>query len=76
MSSSPPSLATQLRGAWIASGLSLPELARRAELDFGADNLSRKLAGKQVLSTDDAEAIAGALGVTLKFAPTRRRRAA
>lgn len=66
----------QLREAWIASGLTLPELAQRARLTFGADNLSRKLAGKQVLSTDDAEALADALGVTLTRAPARRRRAA
>lgn len=69
-------IAAQLRDAWIASGLTLPELNERAELSFGADNLSRKLSGKQVLSTEDAEAIADALGVTLTRPPSRRRRAA
>lgn len=69
-------MAAQLREAWTASGLSLPEILQRAGLDYGADNLSRKLAGKQVLSTSDAEAIADALGVALVRMPARRRRAA
>lgn len=69
-------LTAQLREAWLASGITLPELVERAELPYGADNLSRKLAGKQVLATKDAEAIADALGVALMRAPNRRRRAA
>lgn len=69
-------LAAQLREAWIGSGLTLPQLVERAGLPYGADNLSRKLAGKQVLDTRDAEAIADALGVTLTRAPQRRKRAA
>lgn len=76
MASSTPSLVEQLREAWLASGITLPELVEHAGLPYGADNLSRKLAGKQVLATSDAEAIADALGHTLKRAPMRRRRAA
>lgn len=41
-----------------------------------AYSLSRKLAGKQILTTAEAEAIADALTLTLVWAPGRRRRAA
>ena len=39
--------------------MSLDELVEKAKLDCSADSLSRKLRGKQVLSTDEASAIAG-----------------
>lgn len=76
MSSQSPSIHEQLREAWIASGLTLEALRERAGLVYGAHNLSRKLAGKQVLTTDDAERLADALTLTLVWAPGRRRRAA
>lgn len=78
MTPSTASLASQLREAWIASGLTQGELRKQAHLDCAAYSLSRKLAGKQVLTTTEAEAIATALGVTLVWAPARpsRRRAA
>lgn len=76
MTSPSPPIHEQLRAAWIASGLTLETLRERAGLEYGAHNLSRKLAGKQVLTTDEAERLADALTLTLLWAPGRRRRAA
>jgi len=69
-------IASQLREAWIASGLTLQALVARAGLECGADSLSRKLAGKQVLATTEAELLADALTLTLVWAPGARRRVA
>lgn len=76
MASSSPPIHEQLRGAWISSGLTLPALIERARIGCQAYSLSRKLAGKQVLTTAEAEALADALTLTLVWAPGARRRAA
>lgn len=62
-------IAQQLRDAWKASGLTLEELRDGADLDVSPDSLSRKLAGKQVLSTEEAESIAGFLKYNIVWAP-------
>lgn len=71
-------LTSQLREAWIASGLTQEALRLKARLECSADSLCRKLAGKQVMTTGEAEQLAAALGITLVWAPARppRRRAA
>jgi hypothetical protein len=66
----------QLRAAWIASGLTLPALIERAGIRCTASSLTRKLGGKQVLTTAEAEDLADALTLTLLWAPGARRRAA
>jgi transcriptional regulator with XRE-family HTH domain len=60
-----PSLHEQLRTAWEASGLSLEQLRDRAGVECSADSLSRKLRGKQPLTTREAELLALALTVNL-----------
>jgi hypothetical protein len=76
MASQTAPIAEQLRGAWIASGLTLSALRERARIQCTADSLSRKLAGKQALWTTEAEALADALTFTLVWAPGARRRCA
>lgn len=68
-------LASQLRQAWLDSEWTLARLCERARLGCSADSLCRKLAGKQPLSTDEAEALSRALGRRLVF-PVGRRGAA
>jgi hypothetical protein len=63
----PLPLHEQLHGAWERSGWSLEQLRLKAMLDCSADSLSRKLRGKQVLSTAEAESLATALDHYLKF---------
>lgn len=67
------SIAEQLRVARLARGILLEDLCARAELACSADSLSRKLAGKQPLTTVEAEQIAKALDVTVVWAPAARR---
>lgn len=57
------SLADQLRAAWEASELTLDQLLARAGLDMTRVSLSRKLRGEQILTTEECEALALALGV-------------
>lgn len=76
MSQPTPPIATQLREAWIASGLTLPTLRERAGIKCSTDSLSRKLAGKQVLTTAEAETLADALTLTLVWTPGAQRRVA
>ncbi len=64
------SIAQQLRDAWDVSKLSLEELRVGAGLAVSVDSISRKLAGKQVLSTDEAEAIAQFLKANIVWTPT------
>ncbi len=59
----------------------LEELRVAANLECSADSLSRKLAGKQILTTEEAERIADAMGIKIVWPPRRmhrlkRRRAA
>jgi transcriptional regulator with XRE-family HTH domain len=70
------SLAEQLRSARLERGIELEELRQKARLTCTADSLSRKLAGKQILTTVEAESLAKALDVTLVWAPGRARRRA
>lgn len=51
----------QIRDAWEASGLSLDQLREKAGVACSADSLSRKLRGKQPMSTFEAAALAKAL---------------
>lgn len=65
-------IASQLRSAWLQNGMRLEELCRLACLSISADSLSRKLAGKQILTTHEAEAIAQALDHEIIWTPARR----
>jgi len=67
-------IASQLREARLAADMELEELRRAAGLDCSADSLSRKLAGKQILTTDEAERLARALGRQIVYPPPRRAR--
>lgn len=67
-------LASQLHQAWLRSGAALAELCRLAGLACSPGSLSRKLAGKQILTTSEAEALARALDVELIWTPARRAR--
>jgi hypothetical protein len=60
-----PPLHEQLRTAWESSDLSLEQLRDRAGVECSADSLSRKLRGKQPLTTREAELLARALVVDL-----------
>lgn len=62
-------IAQQLRDAWKHSEYTLEQLREGAGLDISTDSLSRKLAGKQVLATEEAEAIAQFLQCNLVWAP-------
>lgn len=67
----------QLLDAFTASDVpSYAELGRRAKLDLTGDSISRKLRGKQVMSTREAETFARTLGATIHFSATPSRRAA
>jgi len=69
------SIARQLRDAWIESGLSLEELLAKSKLELDISSFSRKLAGKQVMRIEEAEAIAVALKSSIELTPTRGARA-
>jgi hypothetical protein len=68
-------IASQLREARLRKGVQLEELRRTARLDCSADSLCRKLAGKQILTTDEAESLAQALGHEIVWTPEPARRA-
>lgn len=55
----------QLRQAWERSGWSLAELAEKSGVACGENSLSRKLRGKQPLSTIECEQLATTLGVVV-----------
>lgn len=63
------SLPEQIRDAWKSSGIELVELIQRSGLDTSPSSLSRKLRGEQVMTTDEAQALARALGVNLVWVP-------
>jgi len=66
-------IAAQLSKAREAKGVMLEDLRRSAGLGCSADSLSRKLAGKQILTTDEAERVAQALDTPIVWTPERRR---
>lgn len=66
-------IAEQLRVARLARNILLEELCAKADLGCSADSLSRKLAGKQPMTTVEAERLAKALDYTLVWAPSARR---
>jgi hypothetical protein len=74
---STPSLVDQLVAAWRRSGWTMAELCRRSGLPIGTQTLSRKLLGdhrkgrrpRVKLSTEECEALARALCVTLVIVP-------
>ena len=66
------SLHEQLHRAWERSEMSLETLRSRAALECSADSLSRKLRGKQVLSTSEAEALAVALDKKVSYDGRRK----
>lgn len=63
------SLHQQVRDAWKLSKLELGELIVLAGLDMTPSSLSRKLSGQQVMSTDECEKLAAAMGVNLVWSP-------
>lgn len=66
----------QLRLARLAQGVHLEELRRKSRIGCSADSICRKLAGKQVLSIEEAEQLAKGLDLAITCAPRRVRRAA
>lgn len=72
----PIPIASQLSGARQQKGMQLEELRQRARLKCSADSLCRKLAGKQPLTTREAEDLAQALDYQIVWVPGRARRAA
>lgn len=70
-----PTLASQLHQAWLESGITHAQLCELAKLDCSPDSLSRKLRGKQPLTTTEAEGIAKALHRTIVWPALHVRRA-
>lgn len=70
-----PDLRTQIREAWLSSGLSLAELAAQAGLECSSFSLGRKLAGEQTLRLDEACALVRVLGLALRLTKPRKRAA-
>jgi hypothetical protein len=68
-------IAFQLRDARVEKGVQLEDLRRLARLRCSADSLCRKLAGKQILTTSEAESIAQALEREIIWTPNPPRRA-
>lgn len=74
-------IAQQLRVAWEDSGLTLEilllECRRRAPeiFDFDFTSLSRKLSGKQIMTTSEAEVLARVLDARISSGPARERSA-
>jgi len=60
------SLHEQLQAAFAKSGMTLEQLLATAGLDIDTSSLSRKLSGKQLMRTDECEALAAALRVVVK----------
>lgn len=67
-------IASQLAQARLQKRVQLEELRRTARLACSADSLCRKLAGKQVLTTAEAESLAQALDHEIIFKPDPTRR--
>lgn len=59
------SLQAQLLTAWEASPLTLEQLRDSLGIAIDLSSLSRKLRGKQKMTTEEAEAFARALGVQI-----------
>lgn len=68
----PKPIAKQLLEAFEGSGLTLDELVAKARLECDFTSLSRKLHGKQILTTGEAEAIAQALKHSIAWEPKAR----
>jgi hypothetical protein len=71
----PPDLRTQLRDAWLSSGLSLAELATKSKVGCSSFSLGRKLSGEQTLRLDEACALVRVLGLELRLLKPRQRAA-
>ena len=65
------SIQRQLQEAFDASGLTLDQLLRLANLTCTADSMSRKIRGKQALRSGEVEALARALRVEVVTGPKR-----
>jgi transcriptional regulator with XRE-family HTH domain len=61
----------QLRQARLRRGMTLAELRRQAGIGCSAISLGRKLSGKQILTTDEAQELARVLQVKLVWASER-----
>lgn len=59
------SLQRQIQAAFDASGLTIEELIRLANLEMNTASLSRKLRGKQAMRTTECEALAKALRIVV-----------
>lgn len=70
------SLAEQLSAAFKAKGWTLEKLSVESGLDCSRWSLMRKLRGDQRLFTDECQALAQALGVTIAWAPAESKRRA
>ncbi len=69
-------ISSQLQQAWQRSELTHEQLRQRAGLKCTADSLCRKLSGKQILTTTEAELLAQALDYEIAWSPKRRARRA
>lgn len=67
-------IASQLRDARLEKNIQLEELRLAAGLGCSADSLCRKLNGKQILTTVEAESLAQVLGHEIIWTPARRAR--
>jgi transcriptional regulator with XRE-family HTH domain len=65
-----PDLVDQIKYARLQKGIGLRQLCDDAKLRCGEDSLSRKLQGKQPLTTAEAQALADALGIELVWRRT------
>jgi ribosome-binding protein aMBF1 (putative translation factor) len=52
-----------------AKGWSVPQLLKASRMKIDRSSLQRKLSGDQVLSTEEAQKLAEALGCTLVWVP-------
>lgn len=69
-----PTLSEQLRAAARSKGWTMDKLLRESGLRCVRSSLNRKLNGLQKLSTEECEALASVLGVTVAFTPEPRAR--
>lgn len=71
------SLVEQIRRAQVERGWSVQQLLDKSGLSIDRSSLQRKLAGDVPLTTEECEALAKALDITLVWPkPRRRKRAA
>ena len=64
-----PSLLDQIRTAREKAGWSVQKLLDESGLEVDRSVLQRKLAGQTPVTTDEAEKLARALGITIAWAP-------